>query len=303
MYFCYVDESGTSDLTDNSSHFVLVGISIPVWEWGKCEADIINVKAKHDLANKEIHTAWILREYREQLLIPGFKKMSKARRRSEVETLRKANLHALRTNPKKAKSLSQTKKNYLHTQDYIHLTLEERQTFIKEVAVTIGKWNFARLFAECIDKIKWDENRAKQTIDEQAFEQIVSRFEQYLKNLAKDHTLNAQTIYGLIIHDNSQSVEKKYTELMKNFQTNGTLWGSVTKIIETPLFVSSELTSMVQIADVCAYSIRRYLEKDETELFNEIYKRVDRKDGIKVGIRHYPPSKCKCKICSDHKRC
>jgi hypothetical protein len=303
MYFCYIDESGTSDLGDNSTHFVLVGISIPVWQWTKCEADISRIKAKHNLENSEIHTAWMLREYREQMLIPGFERMSIKKRRSEVEILRKSYLHSLQVDPKKVKSYSQTRKNYLHTQKYIHLTLDERKAFIKEIAVTIGGWGFARLFAECINKIKWDQTIAKQTIDEQSFEQIISRFERFLKNLSKDPTLNPKTIFGLIIHDNSQSVEKKYTELMKRFQSTGTLWTSVKKIIETPLFVNSELTSMVQIADVCAYSIRKYLEKGETELFNEIYKRADRKDGISVGIRHYPPSKCKCIICSDHKRC
>ena len=303
MYFCYVDESGTSDLSDSSTHFVLVGISIPVWQWEKCEADIMKIKSKHNLKNKEIHTAWILRNYREQQLIPGFEGMTQVKRRSEVETLRKSNLHKAQVDPLKVKGYSQLKKNYLHTQDYIHLTLKEREAFVKEIAVTIGGWKFARLFAECINKIKWDQTIAKQSLDEQAFEQLVSRFERFLKNLSKDHNLNKDTIYGLIIHDNSPTVAIKHTELMKRFQSTGTLWTSVTKIIETPLFVNSELTNMVQIADVCAYAIRRYLEKGETELFNEIYKRADRKNGVSVGIRHSPKTNCKCIICSDHTRC
>jgi len=47
MYFCYVDESGTSDFGDSSTHFVLVGISIPVWNWKECEDDITQIKAKY----------------------------------------------------------------------------------------------------------------------------------------------------------------------------------------------------------------------------------------------------------------
>lgn len=43
--------------------------------------------------------------------------------------------------------------------------------------------------------------------------------------------------------------------LMKRFHNNGTLWAKVKNIIETPLFVDSELASMVQIADLCSYSI------------------------------------------------
>jgi hypothetical protein len=281
----------------------LVGISIPVWHWSKCETDITRIKARHNLENKEIHTAWILREYREQLSIPGFEKMNYKKRRNEIETLRKGTLHKLQIDPKKVKSYRQIKKNYLHTQDYIHLTLEERKAFVKEIAVTIGGWRFARLFAECIDKINWDQNRTQKTIDEQAFEQLVSRFEHFLQIISKDPSLDKNTNYGLIIHDNNETVAKKHTQLMKHFQSNGTLWTSVKRIIETPLFVNSELTNMVQIADVCGYAIRRYLESDEVELFNEIYKRADRKDGVSVGIRHYTGSKCKCIICSDHKKC
>ncbi len=47
-----------------------------------------------------------------------------------------------------------------------------------------------------------------------------------------------------------------YTELMKSFHGSGTFWTQIDNIIETPLFVNSQLTSMVQIADVCAFSFR-----------------------------------------------
>ena len=53
---------------------------------------------------------------------------------------------------------------------------------------------------------------------------------------------------------------------MKRFHQQGTLWTEIKHIIETPLFVDSQLTSLVQIADPCAYSLRRYLENSETEL-------------------------------------
>ena len=88
---------------------------------------------------------------------------------------------------------------------------------------------------------------------------------------------------------------------MKKFHKNGTLWVGVKNIIETPLFVNSELTSMVQMADLCSYAIRRYLENSETDLFDEIYKRADRKDSRVVGIRHYTDrTTCSCKICTSH---
>jgi len=48
----------------------------------------------------------------------------------------------------------------------------------------IGKnnyWGFARLFSECIDKDYFNPTITSQTPDEQAFEQVVSRYEQYLQ--------------------------------------------------------------------------------------------------------------------------
>ena len=85
------------------------------------------------------------------------------------------------------------------------------------------------------------------------------------------------------------------------FHDRGTLRKNINHIIETPLFVNSRLTSMIQLADLCAYAIRRYLENNETDLFNLIFELVDINNGRKVGIRHFPGSGCTCKICQFHK--
>ena len=79
---------------------------------------------------------------------------------------------------------------------------------------------------------------------------------------------------------------------MKNYQKKGTLWTSVQNIIETPLFVDSQLTSLVQIADLCSFAIRRYLENRESELFDLIFQRADRKSGVTVGIREVENNNC-----------
>lgn len=306
MYFCYIDEAGTPEMSDASTHFVLTGLTIPVWKWKTCESDINRIKKKYHLENTEIHTAWILRNYHEQELIRGFETFSLNQRRIEVEKYRNIHLHRLQASHKTHNSYKQTKKNYAHTTDYIHLTLRERQDYILELVTCIGNWGFARLFAECIDKLHWNPGIAKQTIDEQAFDQIVSRFEHYLQILDVAQKSNpssprrAVLNYGLVIHDNNETIAKKHTDLMKKFQKQGTLWTKVTNIIETPLFVNSQLTSMVQIADLCSYSLRRYVEKGETELFNHVFKRADRKDKTVVGVRHYTEQTCSCIICSSH---
>lgn len=296
MYFCYIDESGTPEIAGGTSHFILSGIAIPFWKWKYCEDRINKIKKKYDLLEAEIHTAWILRKFPESSKIQDFEKLDYFNRRSEVQKLRNSELLRLQRQSSTNKQLKQTRKNYRKSANYIHLTDDERKEFVKEITIEIGNWGFARLFCECIDKGFFNPAIATATMGEQAFEQVISRFEQYLNNSGEDK-------FGIIIHDNNETVTKKHTNLMKNFHSKGTLWTHINKIVETPFFVNSELTSMVQIADVCAYSIRRYVENDENEFFDEILKRADRKaNGVIVGIRHYSKSNCSCKICTSHKQ-
>lgn len=297
MIFCYIDESGTKDIPGNTSHYVLAGLSIPVTKWKYCEIEVQKIKAKYNLNNAEIHAGWLLWPILEQSKIKDFDKLNQASRRYEVEKYRNSELLRLQT-PKTQKQYHRTKKNYRLTKEYIHLTFDERKQFVLEIAKLIGSWSFCRLFAECVDKIHFNPAIAKLSVDEQAFEQLVSRFEQYLKIYSKSA---GSKQFGLLIHDNNETVNKNHTELMKRFHQHGTFWTSIHNIIETPLFVDSQLTSMVQIADVCSYAVRRYLEKSEGYLFDEVFKAADKKNGKVVGVRHFTTNKCSCKICQAHR--
>ena len=231
-----------------------------------------------------------MRKYIEQQSIPGFAWMSAERRRSEVRRRRISEM--LRLQKVNARQYKQTRKNYQKTEAYIHLTLDERVQVVTDIAERISSWGVARLFAECIDKVHFDSAIAGTTVHEQAFEQIVSRFERFLRNRQSD--------YGLLIHDNNPTVAKRHTKLMKSFLQRGTLWTQIEHVIETPMFVDSQLTSMVQMADLCAYAIRRYLENSETDLFDLVFQRADRVGGTSVGIRHFTNQDCSCKICTSH---
>lgn len=84
---------------------------------------------------------------------------------------------------------------------------------------------------------------------------------------------------------------------MKNFLRKGTLWTKVAHVIETPMFVDSQLTNMVQLADLCAYALRRYLENSEEVLFDLVFRRADRAGATSVGVRQFTRPGCMCKIC------
>ncbi|MGA3126827.1 MAG: DUF3800 domain-containing protein [Candidatus Korobacteraceae bacterium] len=297
MHVCYIDESGTSDIPGNTSHFILAGVSVPIRHWKGLDHSVEVILKRFGLVGEELHTAWILRKYLEQSRISGFEKLDWPARRAAVERLR--NIHLLQLQKSgSSQQYRQAKKNYAHTRAYIHLTLDQRRALVNTVADSVSRWHTVRLFAECIDKTHFNPTNSRRTVDEQALEQIVSRFEQYLVNSTGD---NGVMHYGLLVHDNNETVARKHTALMREFHAKGTLWTKINRIIETPLFVNSSLTSMVQIADLCCYALRRYLENGEADLFRKVFARADRVHNTVVGVRHFADISCTCEICQAHR--
>ena len=290
MHLCYIDESGTPDVPGTTSHYVLAGLSVPDEYWKAHHSQVERIKSLYGLEETEIHVAWMMRPYIEQNSIPEFELMDHRRRR--IEVLQRRNVEILRLQKSNRGRVKQTKKNYRQTDAYIHLTLDDRRQAIKELAELISGWGVVRLFAECIDKAHFVPEIANTTAHEQAFEQVVSRFERSLRN--------RDAGYGLLIHDNNETVAKRHTDLMKKFLREGTLWTSIDRVIETPMFVDSQLTGMVQLADLCAYALRRYLENSEEELFDLVFRRADRAGAASVGVRHFTNPGCACKICVSH---
>lgn len=299
MYLCYLDESGTTGTSGGeTTHFVLAGISIPIWHWRDADREVSQVLARYGLADAELHTAWMLRKYLEQSRIPGFEQLGPSARRREVYRHRTNQLSRL-GGPANDIRRKRTRKLHRKTEPYVHLTWGERRQAVLDVAETVANWGFARLFAECVDKSHFDPVRSQRSIDEQAFEQVVSRFERFLQNVrspASGHQRN----HGLLVHDNNDTVSRKHTRMMRSFHADGTLWTRVDCIIETPMFVDSELTRMIQIADLCAYALRRYLENHEPRLFQAIFSRADRIGETAVGVRHFSPPGCDCVVCEAH---
>lgn len=150
------------------------------------------------------------------------------------------------------------------------------------------------MFFEAIDKLHFDPVRTKRSVGDQAFEQVVSRFEQFLARKG------APAVHGLLVHDNNETVASKHTALMRRFHQDGTLWAKINLINETPLFVDSKLTRMVQLADLCSYAVRRFVENGEVDLFGAILGRADVVDNVVVGARHYASMDCVCLICAAH---
>ena len=293
MFFLYLDESGS-----NTTHFVLVGLAIPALSWRDKSIQVGNIKDKYQISGKEIHTAWMVKKYIEQDRIAGFENLNYADRRAAVEREQQSVLHWLATTPNRNKLIAK-KKDIKKIRSYIHLTLDERRECIREFVDLITTWTDSRLFAEAIEVKEYDLN-----IDsyENAFTNVISRFDNFLRKISKSAP---EEYRGIVIQDSNKVVQHRLKDLMKEFHQKGTIWTNYTRIIETPFFVDSELTRMIQVVDICAYMTRRFFENNETDLFDRIYGRFDRLPtrGTLTGLRHYTGQRnCDCRVCRDHSK-
>lgn len=295
MRIAYLDESGTPELTGNTSHFVLVALAIPGHTWKEKDQQILAIKTEFGLADEELHTAWLARPYAEQKRIADFATLAPADRRRGVQAAREAAL-LKRAALHGVASVRELRKNFAKTAPYVHLTYAERIQLLRRVAEAVGSWTDSVLFADCVEKQALARARnAAASPFEEAFDQVVTRFHHYLARQRPDE-------YGLLVQDQNDTVSERLTKLMREFHRRGTRWTArIPRLVETPLFVDSRLTSMVQVADLCSYALRRYLENGERELFDLIYPRGDCHQGHCVGIRHYRGARqCGCVICANH---
>ena len=293
MKIAYIDESGTPELSGSTSHFVLVGVSLDAQNWKLRDEAITAIKSRYGVAGAEVHAGWMARRYADQELIPGFAGMSREQRAREVTRkrdellLKRAAIHGVH-------SLKELRKNFAKTAGFTHLTYEERRSLLMEIAREVAGWDDCVLFTECTDKSAFNGKTPPTPPFEEAFTQLVTRFHFYLNHVDD---------LGMLVQDRNDTVAQRLTELMRRFHSEGNRYtDKVPRIIETPLFVDSTLTSMVQVADVCAYALRRYFEHGERDLFDPIYSKVRRHNGRCVGGRHYRGRNkaCDCQMCRDH---
>jgi hypothetical protein len=292
VHIAYLDESGVVELNAGTSHFVLVALAIPASKWKAHDSRIQQIKNTHRLGDAEIHAAWMMRRYPEQQRIQGFEAMTDAQRRLSVTSERKADL--AKASLRGQKAVKGLVRNYRHTEAFIQLTHAERVAALRAVADEVGTWQDCRLFGDVQRKSAHVGDAER--IRDFAFEQVVTRFQTFLR------VAGGPDAVGLLVHDQNETASRRLTGRMRSFHRTGTSFALI-PIIETPLFVDSKLTAMVQLADLVGYSARRFTENQETDLFERIYGRFDRRGGRLVGLRHFTgQAPCACRICSDHGR-
>ena len=116
---------------------------------------------------------------------------------------------------------------------------------------------------------------------EQAFEDICSRFDIYLKRTQSGRDPQR----GIIVLDES-SHETTLQAMARDFRSKGTKWGVIKNIVEVPLFVDSQASRMIQLADHVAYAVFRNYQAESSSLLNIIIKRFMEEDGKLHGLLH-----------------
>lgn len=288
MYILYLDESGVPNPHfSQTSHYVLLGMAVHVDTWFQLSGRVRALKEKYSRDGKdfELHGAWLLRSYREQSLIPGFEDLDALTRYEAVQAWRERRKAEW---PTLGRERQREKKDFKRTEPYLHLTRIDRDRLYREALRIVGESSRGiTLFGEAIDK------RALPTsIDpvEEAFSRVVERFESFL---------NAEGLWGILVVDHDPQQADRFASLLQSFQRADSRRGGVDRIIEAPFFLESQSNEGVQVADLCAYALRRYIENGEEEPFADIYPRFCRMDSALQGVRHLTAEGCSCRICMD----
>ena len=133
-----------------------------------------------------------------------------------------------------------------------------------------------RLFASVLEKSKY----SGKDIAQIAFEQLCSRFDQFLGRLHKRHN---NTQRGLIIFDKC-ATEREIQALAREFKTSGHSFGVTRNLAEVPVFVDSEASRTIQLADLVAYALLRNFEHGDPTLFELIEHCFDADGGVTHGL-------------------
>lgn len=298
MYLLYIDASGTPELQDNTDVYAVVGIAVQEGSWFALDRKVRDLKSRYGLLTTggELHAKDFCVSINEQAEVVGFEQMSQEERRDNVRALRADKL--LKYTGKKR---DQKKAHFRNTNPFVHLTRQERSRLLEDALDLIGGNRRLHLFGEAITK-----SDGRGDVVAQAFEQVVTRFEYFLdrKNrTSRDGYVNK----GLLVMDQEPSRETTYRRMLDTFRNHSHGWGGhLRHVIEAPFFVESHTSGAVQLADIAAYALRRYLSthgdpgSHEEANFLRIYDRFDRQGRRLHGLRHFcTRGTCTCAVCRD----
>lgn len=171
------------------------------------------------------------------------------------------------------------------------MSRQEAQGLIKAVLDVLRKsYDSARAFACAVHKASFPGRDPM----ELAFEDLCSRFDLYLGRLRGEGDRQR----GLLILDESAH-ETTLQTMAREFRTLGTRWGVIRNLADTPFFVDSRASRVVQLADHVAYAVFRRYNAGDTQYFDLIASKFDSVEGVVHGLAHKQTvdPRCMCIAC------
>jgi hypothetical protein len=166
------------------------------------------------------------------------------------------------------------------------LKVDEARGLLKSVLrVAASSYETTRLFACAIDK------KSYPVADpvELAFEDLCQRFDYFLARRRQQGDQQR----GMIILDKTTR-ETSLQKLSREFRKAGTRWGSLKNIADTPFFVDSRASRLVQLADHVAYAVFRRYNSGDAQYMDIIASRFDEDGGIYHGLSHKHAERLTC---------
>lgn len=157
--------------------------------------------------------------------------------------------------------------------------------------VARNSYDSACCFACAIEKASL---RPEQDCVALAFEDLCQRFDFFLARKGKQGDRQR----GLVILDRSTQ-ETSLQRLSQDFRRVGTQWGVLRNLADTPMFIDSRASRLVQLADHVAHSVFRRFNAGDAQYFDIIAPRFDESDGVIHGLahKHSDRQRCVCPAC------
>src|SRR6266498_301895 len=162
----------------------------------------------------------------------------------------------------------------------------QREQFLKDLSILIGRNIEFTLIGIVIDKTKVDTTQKERFVKTQvcSLELLLERYNQFLHR-QKDKA-------GIVVLDPTKEFDDDNLRYFQSFLQFQAPHFKPLHIVEGTFFAKSHTSNMIQLADYCSnVFFREVTRKDNSDEWQSISQRFDRVDRkvTGIGIKHWPP--------------